>query len=241
MESGLQQPEVAGFVLAGGLSSRMGTDKALLELAGRPLIEHATTKLRRTCASVSILSSNPVLAGYAPLVADMHPGCGPIGGLEAALHYSSCAWNLFLAVDMPFLPAAFLRRWIARSSGPDDFADGRIFIFEEGGRPQPGLCLIHKDVRPFLTESILDGEYKLMRAFDLAASGIACERGLATELVLRRDPIEAEVFPERGPALEGDHTTMTAAQLASRHLWFANLNTPDDLTEAERQSAALDD
>jgi hypothetical protein len=53
---------VAGYVLAGGRSSRMGTDKALLELAGKPLIEHAVAKLRRICANVAILGSNPALA-----------------------------------------------------------------------------------------------------------------------------------------------------------------------------------
>ena len=50
--------EVGGYVLAGGKSSRMGRDKALLELAGKPLVLHAVTKLRRVCADVHILSGN---------------------------------------------------------------------------------------------------------------------------------------------------------------------------------------
>ncbi len=47
--------EVGGYVLAGGKSSRMGRDKALLELAGSPLLGHAVTKLRRVCVDVRVL------------------------------------------------------------------------------------------------------------------------------------------------------------------------------------------
>ena len=82
-------PPVGGYVLAGGRSSRMGRDKALLELAGKPLVLHAVTKLRRVCAEVSVLSDNPELARYAPLVRDLHAGCGPMGGIEAALRIRS--------------------------------------------------------------------------------------------------------------------------------------------------------
>ena len=77
--------QVGGYVLAGGKSSRMGTDKALVELAGRPLIARAVEKLRQICAEVHILSSNPELEVHAPLIGDLHEDCGPIGGIEAAL------------------------------------------------------------------------------------------------------------------------------------------------------------
>jgi molybdenum cofactor guanylyltransferase len=72
---------ISGYVLAGGRSSRMGTDKSLLPLAGKSLIQHAVAKLLRVCADVHILGSNPALAAYAPLVPDIHPNCGPIGGI----------------------------------------------------------------------------------------------------------------------------------------------------------------
>ncbi len=104
--------DVGGYVLAGGRSSRMGRDKALLELGGKPLALHAVTKLQRVCSDVHILSGNMELAAYAPLVQDLHPGCGPIGGIEAALAHSYDEWNLFLPVDMPFFPSAFLSAWV---------------------------------------------------------------------------------------------------------------------------------
>src|SRR5271156_1644278 len=100
--------DVGGYVLAGGRSSRMGRDKALLELGGKPLALHAVTKLQRVCSDVHILSENRELSAYAPLVSDLHPGCGPIGGIEAAFAHSTHEWNLFLPVDMPFFPSALL-------------------------------------------------------------------------------------------------------------------------------------
>jgi len=53
---------ISGYVLAGGRTRRMGRDKALIPLAGNPLVEHAVTKLRRICAEVSISAANPSLA-----------------------------------------------------------------------------------------------------------------------------------------------------------------------------------
>lgn len=159
---------VGGYVLAGGKSSRMGTEKALLELGGKPLIAHAVAKLRAVCSNVSILGSNPDLAAYGPLVPDLHPGCGPIGGIEAALAHTEFDWNLLEPVDVPFLPAQFLGDWVERVTASDVF---RAAIFEVGGKPQPGVLLIHRSTRPSISAAIERGEYKLLPALSAAASG----------------------------------------------------------------------
>ena len=157
-------PEVSGYVLAGGRSSRMGTDKALLPLAGKPLVQHAVTKLRRVCEEVHILGSNPALAAYAPLVPDIHPWLR--ASLEAhgsRLHphpLSPRDWSLFLAVDLPFLPSAFIFDWASQWLAPPD--DGhRIRIFSDDGRPHPTFCLLHKDVLPFLSQAVSTHQLKL--------------------------------------------------------------------------------
>ena len=219
---------IGGYVLAGGRSSRMGTDKALLQLAGQPLIVRAVAKVHRLCADVHILGGNTALAAYAPLIADIHPGCGPIGGMEAGLQHSSHEWNLFLAVDMPFLPGAFIRNWMVRWA--EDRGHARIRTFTADDRAQPGLCLLHKDVLPFLSEAILGGDYKLMRALESAAAELALLRGCAPE----------EVLWSRGAEVAESIQSLTAAQHAARPLWFANLNSPEDLAGAELHGDALD-
>lgn len=158
--------QIGGYVLAGGKSSRMGTEKALLELGGRPLIAHAVAKLQDICAQVSVLSGNPDLAAYGPLVADLHPGCGPISGIEAALAHSRFEWNLLVPVDVPFLPEVFLSDWVQRVVAKQDF---RAAIFEAGGRPQPGVLLIHGSAKPHISTAIERGEYKLLPALQAAA------------------------------------------------------------------------
>jgi molybdopterin-guanine dinucleotide biosynthesis protein A len=193
----------------------MGRDKALLELGGKPLIAHAVTKLRRLCGDVHILSANPALACYARLVEDLHPGCGPVGGIEAALAHSSFDWNLMLPVDVPFLPAAFLRESVP-SILADESSGLRIALFSVDGTPQPTVLLIHRDALPALARAIERGEFKLLSALEAAGRELAAADGRRPEDVLRQSAVEIQP------------------------LWFMNLNTPEDFKQAEDNIAALD-
>ncbi|MEO6816367.1 MAG: molybdenum cofactor guanylyltransferase [Edaphobacter sp.] len=217
---------ISGYVLAGGKSSRMGQDKALLELAGKPLVLRAVEKLRLVCAEVSILGNREELEAYAPLVRDLHEGCGPLGGIEAALAHSTKTWNLFMAVDMPFLPAEFLDAWI-RSVLEKERA--RVALFTVDGRPQPALCLVHQELAPFVTGAMQRGEFKLFPVFMDAAKELAVRSGMKLEETLLN-------FPWNGDSTASDSAPNewgpTEVQQGSRHLWFANLNTPEDFAAA---------
>ncbi len=186
----------------------MGQEKALLTLAGRPLVAHAVTKLDQLCVKVSILSSNPELAAYAPLVADVHPGCGPMSGIEAALLSAGQAWSLILPVDLPFPPAAFLESWIVAVLA----TTARLALFVVGGRPQPTLLLIHRDLRPYLTEALDAGRFRLYPELAAAAQAL----GLDT---IHRTEIDA-----------GDPSAR----------YFANLNTLEEFQAAEQQVDLLE-
>lgn len=83
---------LGAYVLAGGRSTRMGQDKALLPLAGRPLVEHAVSKLRHLTDEVYILADRRELAAFAPIVPDLRQGCGPLGGFETALSHTRREW-----------------------------------------------------------------------------------------------------------------------------------------------------
>jgi molybdopterin-guanine dinucleotide biosynthesis protein A len=225
---------ISGYVLAGGRSSRMGADKALLQLAGKPLIAHAVAKLRCVCASVHILSANPALAAYAPLVPDLHPNCGPVGGIEAALAHTSCDWNLILAVDIPFLPAAVLYRWATHITAPTQ--TDRVALFTADGRPQPAVCLLHKQIAPSIAAAVALEEFKLLPVLEAAANVLALQHGQPLQQLLSTDlsPAELLISPmDSAPAF-------TAAQQSAQALWFANLNTPQDFALAEANTAALD-
>jgi molybdopterin-guanine dinucleotide biosynthesis protein A len=220
---------ISGYVLAGGRSSRMGTDKSLLLLAGKPLIQQAVTKLGRVCAEVHILSANPALAAYAPLVPDIHPGCGPIGGIEAALAHSPHDWILILPVDVPFLPTALLQSWIATITAPDQTT--RVAMFSVDGRTQPAVCLLHKQNVPSIAAAVALGEFKLLPVLEASAEVLALQLDQPLDQLLRIDPIGVHLDFVSG---------ITPRQLASQPLWFANLNTPEDFAEAEAHLDALD-
>lgn len=222
-------PPISGYVLAGGRSSRMGTDKSLLPLAGNPLIQHAVAKLRRVCAEVHILSNNPALAAYAPLVPDIHPGCGPIGGIEAALAHSTHDWNLILPVDVPFLPTAVLQSWVAAITAPGETV--RVAMFSVDGRIQPAVCLLHRQIAPSIAAAVVLGEFKLLPVLESSAEVLALQSDQPLEKLLSIHPIGLD------PDLIFE---ITPGQLASQPLWFANLNTPEDFAQAEANLDALE-
>lgn len=248
-----------GYILAGGRSSRMGRDKALLALAGRPLIQHAVTKLRRVCADVRILTADPALESYAPILPDLHPGCGPIGGVEAALTHSAFDWSLILPVDMPFLPAAFLDRWV-RATLREQPRGARIAIFTVDGVAQPALALLHRQVLPFVSRAIQQDQFKLLPLLEHAGRELAAQLNVPLEHALRNlpwnpgsespPPSGLDALPPAQQQLEtpahlqletpAQQQLETPAQQQARHLWFANLNTPQEFADAERHHEALD-
>lgn len=222
--------EVNGYVLAGGKSSRMGQDKALLELAGKPLVLLAVEKLRRVCAEVHILGNRPELEAYAPVIRDRHKGCGPLGGIEAALLHSTKDWNLFMAVDMPFLPTGFLHGWVSRVIGREH---ARVALFTVDGMPQPALCLVHREMAPFVSRAMERGEFKLFPVLAEGARELAAKKAVDLHEVLLNQPWNEDV-------LDDAEWTPTEVQRRALPLWFANLNTPAEFAAAEAFTGLLD-
>jgi molybdenum cofactor guanylyltransferase len=105
----------AGFVLAGGASSRFGRDKALVQMAGEPLLMRLYAVLREVTPSVAVIGAEEKYGGLGvTCVADRWPGEGPLGGILTALEASAQdgdgdGWNLIIGCDMPFLT----REWLA--------------------------------------------------------------------------------------------------------------------------------
>lgn len=104
--------------MAGGESRRMGRDKATLVVGGEPLWRKQVRTLREAGFEEIMIargSHDPIGTGEPGLieVRDAVPGCGPLGGLAGSLQRVSTRWLLVLAVDLPLMPARFLREMIA--------------------------------------------------------------------------------------------------------------------------------
>lgn len=208
---------VHGYVLAGGKSSRMGCDKALLPFQGRPLAEIAVGKLREFCSEVSIAGNREDLARFATVVREESLEVGPVAGLESGLMASKRAWSLFLPVDVPLLPATLLQKWaevvlLREASGC------RLSSLRAAGRLHPAICLLHRDCLSAVKLALERGVHKLERVFDL----IRIELG-ADALCIR----DAESLPLSSVDGPGQWTQ-----------WFSNLNTPEDVAAAERDAEA---
>ena len=131
--------EVSAFVLSGGQSRRMGTDKAFVELEGQSLLIRALTLVTGITPNVQILGSEEKLGEFGEVVEDQFSNHGPLGGIHAALRTSSSELNLILAVDMPFVPEKFLRYLV----GVARQHDAVVTVPKVSGRWQP-LCAIYR-------------------------------------------------------------------------------------------------
>src|SRR5437879_7799138 len=94
---------IAGFVLAGGKSSRMGQDKASLRLEGHSLLDIACRKLLAITSEVFIVGGRKQFGTEA--IEDIFADRGPLGGIHAALALGHAELNLVMAVDLPFVEA----------------------------------------------------------------------------------------------------------------------------------------
>lgn len=130
-----------GFLLAGGASSRMGTDKGYLTIGGESLLHHVGRELEAATGNITIVAPPGRYQDCPwPQIADLRPGLGPLAGIEAALAVTQSEWNLIVAVDMPGLQASFLRRIVDTALGSPG-ADCVIPL--SGGFPEP-LCAAYR-------------------------------------------------------------------------------------------------
>ena len=110
----------AGFVLAGGLSSRMGRDKAMLTAHGSTLLELAVREVLAAAGNVTVIAPPDRYAKFGwLLIPDLQPGQGPLGGILTALTHSQADWNLVVACDMPAIKSPFLRQLLQQAEASD--------------------------------------------------------------------------------------------------------------------------
>ena len=106
----------SGFVLAGGRSTRMGRNKALLPFRGTTLVEQIAGIVGKATDAVTLIGDPAQLSHLGlPVITDRFPARGPIGGIHAALAATSTDWNLIVGCDMPALTVEILRDLLGRA------------------------------------------------------------------------------------------------------------------------------
>ncbi len=153
----------AGYVLTGGRSSRFGSDKALLDWHGRPLVLHVAEQVRLAAGGVTLVGA-PERYGHLGLevIADSLTGAGPLAGVVAALTHTDAAWNLITACDMPGLTTAFLGGLLEAAAAHDPDI---VLPHDPRGRPEPLCAVYHARCRPTLAAALGCGIRKMTEAF----------------------------------------------------------------------------
>lgn len=152
----------AGFVLAGGASSRMGRDKALLPLGGKTLLEHVAAEVHAAAGNVTVVGP-PERYGQLGLevVADVIAGSGPLGGILTALTLARAEWNLIVACDLPGVTSARLRSLLDAAARTD--ADA-LMPAGAGDRLEPLCAVWRRTCLPAVQRAIREGRYKVTEA-----------------------------------------------------------------------------
>jgi molybdopterin-guanine dinucleotide biosynthesis protein A len=205
------QSAAVGFVLAGGRSSRMATDKSLVRLDGRPLLAHALTILREAGLAASVAGGHPSLSAFAPLVQDNHPGLGPLSGICAALASTSARLVVFISVDIPLVPALLLNCLLQHAK----ITERSITIPSINGFAQTFPSVVSRAALPTFEEELQSGRGGCYSAFQAAAARLG-------------EPVT--VLPVE-TLVQCGQTAHPRSLPAAR--WFLNVNSPEDLRRAE--------
>ncbi len=189
----MTRKDVTVQIMLGGLSTRMGRDKALVELGGKTLLERGLARWQDYGAglqlSVGAAERKELAPEGIPAVADVYPERGPLGGLHAGLHACDTSLLLLVAVDCPFL-------------GPEQadalleaIGDADACVYTLEGRPQPLFGLYRRRCWTPAETLILHGDNRMTQLLEWANT-----------------------------------VYVPAADTAP----FRNLNTPEELAEAEK-------
>jgi len=154
---------VSAFVLAGGHSSRMGSDKALLPFDGENLLQRVLSEALQVSTVPIIVGRAERYSSYGEVVEDCFPGCGPLGGIHAALCSTRTELNLVLSVDLPLMTAGFLHWLIRLAASGTELA----FVPEAQGRLQPLCGVYRRAARCVIEQTLKMGDFKVDHIFRL--------------------------------------------------------------------------
>jgi len=204
--------DVAGFVLAGGRSARMGRDKALVELHGRPLAALAVELLQGAGLSASMAGARSDLGAFAPVIADQSADEGPLGGVCSALASTDAELAVFIPVDLPLLPATLLTSLVADAL----ITGAAVTLTSLNGFAQTFPVVVRTSLAALLQRELEGGRSGCFAAFQAAAE--------QSGEVVRVIPVE--MLAQAGQVF--DHHVVPA------YRWFLNVNTSSDVERAAR-------
>lgn len=150
------------IILAGGESKRMGEDKGLKLFHNQALVTYSIQLAKEICNTIYISSNNPDYKQFEyPIVNDLIPGKGPMGGIYSGLIASKTDWNLFLPCDTPFLQIEMLKGM------QNHLHSNKVVIPKiENGRIHPLIGFYHKDLLSLILRHLQNNRLKMLGLLD---------------------------------------------------------------------------
>jgi molybdopterin-guanine dinucleotide biosynthesis protein A len=152
---------VTAFVLAGGKSSRMGSDKAFLRLGDETLLSQALKLAGNVAEAVWIVGDAKKFAAFGRVVEDVYRDRGPLGGIHAALSGSTTEVNVMLAVDLPFVTQKLLQYLLSRALE----SGAMVTVPRTGSGFQPLGAVYRRGFAEVAEQSLLEGKNKIDSLF----------------------------------------------------------------------------
>jgi len=158
----IDKKHISGIILAGGKSSRMGSDKGLLLLNNKPFIQHIVEALQPLVNEVIIVSNNSDYDIFKlKRVNDLIEGSGPLAGIYTGLHHSKTENNFVLSCDVPLINTETLEKL---TNQMDENAD--VIQIESNGKTMPLIAIYKKHCESIFFELLKQGERRLQFAVD---------------------------------------------------------------------------
>ena len=170
-------PEISAFILAGGSSTRMGSDKAFALLNGRTLLARMLEAARSLTSNVHIVGDPAKYGPFAPVVEDIFRACGPLGGIHTALRSSVTDLNVILAVDTPFVSLALLQFLVTRAR---NVPAAIVTVAQANGGFQPLCAVYRRQFAEAAEQALRGGRHKIDVLFDSASTQVIGEDELGS-------------------------------------------------------------
>ncbi|WP_299551239.1 molybdenum cofactor guanylyltransferase [Seonamhaeicola sp.] len=153
---------ITGIILAGGKSSRMGSDKGFIQLNNTSFVEYSIKALKPLVNDIIIVSDNPDydVFGY-KRIEDAIKNAGPVAGIYSGLEASGTEYNLILSCDIPLIKTAVLEKLIDTTDRDSD-----IIQIESSGKTMPLIALYKKQCAKVFLDALQNDERRLRRVIN---------------------------------------------------------------------------
>lgn len=153
---------ITGIILAGGKSSRMGTDKGLVSYNNKPFVEHIIKAMQPLVDDIIIISNNKNYEAFGfSCFADLIKNAGPLAGIYTGLKHSKTENNLIVSCDVPLINTEVLQKLIDQQNDASE-----VIQLQSQGKNMPLIAIYKKQCEAIFLEELDQNQRKVQKAIE---------------------------------------------------------------------------